>query len=90
LENKRRAWRVALRTLSPRREAHRTLDPSSIYAPRLDSEFHMEAEVTHVSARNQRRRSQKICGRAEVRQSAGMGPEFAVTPANKRLTRCVL
>ena len=42
-------------------------------APRLDSEFHMEAEVPPVSARNQRRRSQKIWGGAEVRQSGGHG-----------------
>ena len=87
MENKRRAWRAALRTLSPRREAHRTLDPmrGPSYA-RLDSEFHMKAEVP-VSARNQRRRSQKIWGGAEVRQSAGMGPENRRSPANTRLAQ---
>ena len=56
-------------------------------APRLDSEFHMEAEVPPVSARNQRRRSQKIWGGAEVRQSAGMGPENRWSPANTRLAQ---
>ena len=87
MENKRRAWRAALRTLSPRREAHRTLDPmrGPSYA-RLDSEFHMKAEVP-VSARNQRRRSQKIWGGAEVRGGAGMGPENRRSPANTRLAQ---
>ena len=88
MENKRRAWGAALRMLSLRREAHRTLDPSSIYAPRPDvHELHMEAEVPPVSARNQRRRSQKILGGAEVRQSAGMGPENRRSPANTRLAQ---
>ena len=47
----------------------------------------MEAEVPPVSARNQRRRSQKIWGGAEVRQSAGMGPENRRSPANTRLAQ---
>ena len=44
----------------------------------------MEAEVPPASATNQRRRSQKIWGGAEVRQSAGMAPENRQSPANKR------
>ena len=46
----------------------------------------MKAEVP-VSARNQRRRSQKIWGGAEVRGGAGMGPENRRLPANTRLAQ---
>ena len=54
MENKRRAWRAALRTLSPRREAHRTLDPSFIYALRPDvHELRMEAEVPPASKKSE-------------------------------------